>query len=133
MDKSKLLASLAIVTVSSFACVSAFAQITTIAGCKPENYVQGEATNRIATQGSSYTPKCLRIKVGSTVIIQASQHHPLIAMPDINNIKNPFAASDRFTESQSRVMNTIGVFGYFCQAHGDAEGDGMAGAIIVEQ
>lgn len=103
-----------------------------VAGCTAADFVVGELNSQIATAGAAYKPKCLRVKVGSSVTIQASKHHPLSAMPDINGAINPFSDNAKYVSSQTRVMDTPGLFGYFCEAHGDAEGDGMAGVILVE-
>jgi plastocyanin len=106
--------------------------VPTIAGCNAANFIDGGINSQVGTLGKSYSPKCLRVKVGSTVSIQASSHHPLSAMPDINGVQNPFSNGTSFSTSQTRVMSNPGLFGYFCEAHGDAEGDGMAGVILVE-
>lgn len=106
--------------------------IQQVAGCRPEDFVQGDENNEIRMEGKSYTPKCLKVKVGANVTIQASAKHPLAAMADIEAKKNPFAGS-KFTSSQLRTMSEAGIFGYFCDVHGDGEGDGMAGVILVEQ
>lgn len=110
---------------------SAFAQSASVAGCTASSFVQGTDNNVIQAMGASYTPKCLKVKLGSVVTIQASAHHPLAAMADID-APNPFASNEEMTTTQTRQMNQKGVFGYFCTAHGDSEGDGMAGAILVE-
>lgn len=103
-----------------------------VAGCTAADFVEGGPDSQITTVGTAYSPKCLKVKVGSSVTIQASKHHPLSAMPDINETPNPFSDQAKFVTAQTRVMDTPGVYGYFCEAHGDAEGDGMAGAILVE-
>lgn len=110
---------------------SAFAQSASVAGCTANSFVQGADNNVIQAMGASYSPKCLKVKVGSVVTIQASARHPLFAMADID-APNPFASADEMTTPQTRQMNQKGIFGYFCTAHGDSEGDGMAGAILVE-
>ncbi len=116
-----------------FLPVIASAQITTdVAGCTAAQFVQGAATNHITTAGMTFTPKCLRVKLGSSVTIDGSSHHPLASMSDIGGARNPFATGSSFNTPQTRVMNTAGAFGYFCNVHGNPDGSGMAGVIIVE-
>ena len=103
-----------------------------IAGCTAASFVEGGATNMIQTSGASYTPKCLHIRVGASVTIQASGHHPLSAMPDIDGAANPFRKATPFVDPATQVFNQPGIYGYFCEAHGDSEGDGMAGVIWVD-
>ena len=105
---------------------------TNLAGCTEDKFVQGGENTIIKIVDKSYEPKCLKIKSGSTVTIDATQRHPLTAITNINGVVNPFADGSRFNSSQTRSMNQVGVFGYFCEAHGDSEGDGMAGVIVVE-
>lgn len=133
--KNKLVGKINRITVFSVMLVGFAMQalaIPQIAGCKPEDFIQGSENNEIRMEGKAYTPKCLKIKVGGNVSIQASEKHPLSAMPDVDAKKNPFAGGN-FTSSQVRKMNEAGIYGYFCDVHGDNEGDGMAGAILVEQ
>lgn len=105
----------------------------TIAGCTSDKFIEGGEFNEIKTSGISYTPKCLKVKVGSTVSIDGSSRHPLLAMPDINGIKNPFATNEPALSTQTHVMTEPGVFGYYCDKHGSSSGSGMAGVIIVEE
>lgn len=104
-----------------------------LAGCTDTSFVKGTDKNQITTAGASYTPKCLRVKIGASVTIQASQHHPLAGIPAANGLVNPFEANGHFVVAQTRVMNQAGLFGYYCENHGDSEGDGMAGVILVEE
>lgn len=103
-----------------------------IAGCKDTDFVQGADKNQINSVGKTYSPKCLKIKIGAEVTIDASSHHPLEAMPDIDKAPNPFANAPQFKAPQTRTMNQAGLFGYYCDAHGDQTGKGMAGVIWVE-
>lgn len=104
-----------------------------IAGCTEGSFVQGGSNTTIATSGASYTPKCLRIKVGSQVSIEASNRHPLMAMPNIDGYENPLASFGEVFRTTTVQFNEPGVYGYFCTRHGDEEGDGMAGLIEVTQ
>ena len=103
-----------------------------VVGCTAADYVDGGADTEIQTNGSGYTPKCLHIRVGSSVTIQASSHHPLSAMPDIYGAANPFAQATPFVAPTTQVFTQPGLYGYFCENHGDASGAGMAGLILVD-
>ncbi len=103
-----------------------------IAGCTAGSFTDGAADNMIETAGTSYTPKCLKVKVGARVTIQATAHHPFSAMPDLDGVANPLASSPHAVAPVTQVFRQPGFYGYFCEAHGDAEGDGMAGVILVE-
>ena len=105
---------------------------TVVAGCKPSQFVVGTEENVIAALASAYSPKCLKIKRGANVTIQASSRHPLSGMADVNGARNPIALMAKYTTAQTWSFAETGVFGYYCNNHGDAEGDGMAGVIVVE-
>lgn len=107
--------------------------LTTLAECNEANAVAGGDTNEIAITGKSYTPRCLKVKVGASVSIQASSKHPLSAMADINGASNPFSNTDDTSLTQTRQMTTTGAFGYYCTKHGDPDGSGMAGLILVTE
>ncbi len=124
------------ITLISVLCLSSSLGLAqtkpTLAGCKEADFVVGEEINRISIVGTSFVPKCLKIKAGATVTIEAGSHHPVSAMANVNEAINPFSNGNRFMEPQTRIMAAPGLFGHFCRVHGDAEGDGMAGAIWVE-
>lgn len=128
----KFLQIAAITTTCSLPAIATAQTSETIAGCSIDSFVQGTENNQINTTGMAYTPKCLKIKVGATVTIQANSRHPLLAMPDINKAINPFSTNSSYTTPQTRKMNEPGLYGYFCDRHGDSSGDGMAGVIMVE-
>ena len=133
--KSKFVMFLQVATITitySFVTPAAAQISKSIAGCTIDSFVQGTENNQINTTGMTYTPKCLKIKVGATVTIQANSRHPLLAMPDINKAINPFSTNSSYTTPQTRKMNEPGLYGYFCDRHGDSSGDGMAGVIMVE-
>ncbi len=120
--------------IVGLASLQAFAgALPVISGCTAEKFVSGARTNEIGTTGASYTPNCLKVKVGATVTIKASNFHPLSAMPDIEGKQNPFADFKIFVATQTRTMDRVGLFGYFCANHGSDKGLGMAGVILVEE
>jgi predicted lipoprotein with Yx(FWY)xxD motif/plastocyanin len=100
-----------------------------VAGCKLADFVENIST--INVSGHTYTPKCLRVKKGSSISFTASSMHPLNAMKDVMGFANPLrklgAQRTNFTH---QFLNT-GLFGYFCENHGDINGGGMAGVIEV--
>lgn len=97
------------------------------AGCTTfEDQTDAAAMRRVSVgAGNTYTPKCMRVKVGQTVTIAASATHPLRPGPQAGNPIQQ-ASSDAMT-----TFTGAGVFGFFCQNHGSSTGMGMAGAIEV--
>jgi plastocyanin len=93
--------------------------------------VLGTDVNTVAFGGSrGYTPRCLKVKAGATVTIQASPRHPLeFVATSLVKATDPVAPSQ---VPVTRVFTEPGVFGFFCSVHGDASGAGMAGVIVVE-
>ncbi len=102
-----------------------------VAGCKLGDFVLGSEITEIRIVEKSFSPKCLRVKTGSSVVIDATARHPLKAMPDIDGKRNPYAGATHVSPQQ-RVLTEPGIYGFYCDSHGDEEGDGMAGAIVVE-
>jgi plastocyanin len=107
--------------------------IPTVANCAPEMYVDDAGpTAQVPTRGSSYVPRCLRVKRGTSVTIGASSHHPLqgIVMADgsINPIFDEFGGA---VSPKTVTFNETGIFGFYCIAHSDDLGSGMGGAIWV--
>ncbi len=121
---------LAIVFVSN-----AFTQEFPIyAKCEKADYQFIDAdTVQIDFQGSAYKPQCITVKVGTKVILPASNKHPLQAAQNFLNFDNPFfnAEGDHLT-NQERILEMPGFVGYYCTRHADAEtGNGMGGMIQV--
>ena len=78
--------------------------------------------------GRSYSPACMRIKVGQTVSFQGTfSSHPLdpacgnyeVIVPTRSGVQKEFT----FTKP--------GTYGYYCIRHGSRDGKGMAGLIYV--
>ncbi|MCB0407592.1 MAG: hypothetical protein KDD34_05260 [Bdellovibrionales bacterium] len=122
---------LALIGTMTWAATVSAQAFDPIAGCTDASFIDGGSENIINTSGASYTPKCLRVRVGAFVTIEATQHHPLAAMPDIDGALNPFASESPSVIPITQQMNSPGFYGYFCTRHGDEEGDGMAGVIEV--
>jgi plastocyanin len=107
--------------------------VSHFAGCTDADYVTVDRNIVVTTVGSSYSPKCLKVKVGATVLIAASTIHPVQGKENsANQPVNPI-----FDDLGAKVSNTNftftngGEFGYYCVAHGTEAGRGMAGSIIV--
>jgi plastocyanin len=112
--------------------------IKVVANCQEQDYVDvipGDSIFTIAIQGTSYSPKCLRIKKGTALNIQASSRHPLQGLPVMeNSIVNPiYNELGGAVVTNTYTFNEVGVFGYYCTAHGNNGGLGMAGAIYVSE
>ena len=103
------------------------------ANCAIEDYIDIESTEvTIGFQGSSYDPACIRVKTGTSVTLPASTRHPLKAAEDFNSISNPFRNLSDHVENQTRILSTLGFYGYYCSRHADPmDGSGMGGMIWV--
>jgi plastocyanin len=88
----------------------------------PESYVTGAVA--VATAGVSYSPACLRVPVGATVTIDASNVHPLEPRP-LGTPGTPITA--RFAPT-SLTFPAAGFYPYQCPEHVD---EGMRGVIWV--
>lgn len=99
------------------------------ANCDESSFVTAEGSVHIAIEGTSYSPKCLRIKAGTQVTIDASPHHPLQGVGENNPIFDEFGGA---VSPKTVVFDQSGEYGYFCIAHGDDTGAGMAATILVE-
>jgi plastocyanin len=107
-----------------------------VANCNQQDYVDvipGNAPFTVVTQGASYSPKCLRVKKGTSLNIQASSRHPLQGIPDsTSDLANPiYDELGGAVTTKTYTFNDVGVFGYYCIAHGNDLGEGMAAAILV--
>ncbi len=109
------------------------AQEAAVGGCNPQDYVVLTGpTVKIAINGRGYSPKCARVKVGTQVIIDATGNHPLQGIPT-GGVVNPIVDElGGAVAAKTVVFTQAGNFGYFCVAHGDDTGAGMAGAVLVE-
>lgn len=96
-----------------------------ISHCQEADYMLADLVSSVSIQGMSYTPKCIQVKVGSRVTITASKRHPLAPQAQSGN---PIKATER---TQEYTFSEAGFFGYYCDKHGDASGEGMAGAVWV--
>lgn len=111
-------------------------EVPVVARCKETDYVDVPANSpnfMITTKGSSYTPRCLRIHKGTNLKIEASGMHPLQGIESLagaaaNPIYDELGAT---SNSKTYLFSNLGVFGYYCVAHGNDRGEGMAGAIWV--
>lgn len=82
------------------------------------------ATTSLPT--NAYTPKCLKVRAGTQVTIDASVVHPLKGI----NANSPWETMS-YTTAQTRTLSTAGVYPYYCTNHGSPTGTGMAGAVWV--
>ncbi|MEZ4295034.1 MAG: plastocyanin/azurin family copper-binding protein [Polyangiaceae bacterium] len=93
-----------------------------------------DATTTVASSGLSYSPKCIKIKAGSSVKFSSSfASHPLVGGEFVNGAKQPDANSPiPSTNMGTEITVTFpdaGDFGYYCDFHA---GSGMVGAVFVE-
>lgn len=104
-----------------------------VSGCQEADYVLVDKTKATVGISDGYTPRCLKVKVGTAVSIEASRRHPLMAQRDIAGVANPFAADGESESTLTHTLSKPGYYGYFCTNHGDESGSGMAGSIQVVQ
>jgi plastocyanin len=106
-------------------------------GCDATNIEDhtGQANVTITQSGTAYTPKCIRVDVGTVVKIDAAYaSHPLLGGEVVNNAKVP-ASSGPFVPitdtgtTKNFTMTTAGTFPYYCDVHALA---GMTGAVFVQ-
>ncbi len=107
-------------------CAPAFA------GCATFVDLTDPASVRVIRFGATerYAPNCIRIRFGQTVTFQGGDFgvHPL------SQSCGPVAGVLVASSGQSFTLTFnrgLGIFGYYCFAHGSPAGAGMAGAIEV--
>ncbi len=90
----------------------------------------GMVTISFGKSGNTYSPKCLKLKAGTTVTFAGSfTPHPLqqtCAPTDTRTI-----TTTRSGGEAAFLLTDAGDLGYYCIAHGSKAGAGMAGAIQV--
>jgi plastocyanin len=100
------------------------------AGCATLVDHTADTTVSVAITGFAYTPNCIRIHTGTMVTLPGASLHPLIGAtcnpPGSPIPTTPSAAGGTFT------FTTAGLYGYHCNVHGQDNGTGMAGLIVVE-
>ena len=120
-----------VIALAALATSPAYA-FDVVARCQQSDYVTVDGNTRIAFAGSSYTPKCITIKKGTTVTIAASTVHPLQGILAADGSANPiFDDLGGAVQNKTVTFDEAGIFGYYCVAHSDDQGNGMAGAIQV--
>jgi plastocyanin len=105
-------------------CVGAFA------GCSSFTDLTAPTADRtIRLNGESFSPKCIRIKVGQSVKYTGSfGDHPVRQSCGPTTVISGLGGGGNSTVTFS---NAVGTYGYYCTAHGTASGGSMAGAIQV--
>jgi plastocyanin len=135
MKKIILFVSLALIAATASTYANEYTDIApTVAGCSSRDFVDARHMDsvKVSIVGQMYSPRCLMVKRGTSITIQASRLHPLQAMPPIRGRANPFASPFGRNFSQTRTLNGPGLYGFYCMNHGTALGEGMAGVILVE-
>lgn len=98
------------------------------AGCeKYKDATAADATRQIKFECCDYVPQCLQIKVGQSVTwVGDFEEHPFV--PECGPEKVGLEVKDG---KATFTFAKPGVYGYFCETHGEKGGKGMAGAIQV--
>jgi plastocyanin len=119
-------------TLFSFILAAASAE-SALAACNPGDFTsREESAISIGIDGRGYTPACLKVKTGTVVTIDASRSHPLQGVRNLNGPANPFHRGSEATSPETQALREPGRYDYFCTRHGDSNGRGMAGTILVE-
>jgi plastocyanin len=106
---------------------------TAFAACEPGDFVSREESRvTINIDGRGYSPACLKVKAGTAITIDASRNHPLQGVENRNGPANPFHRGSEATSPEPQALRETGRYDYFCTRHGDSNGRGMAGTILVE-
>lgn len=106
---------------------------TAIAACGPADFVtRDEAQVSVNIDGRGYSPACLKVKAGTVITIDASRGHPLQGVQKAGEPANPFLRGSEAVSPETHPLNEPGRYDYFCTRHGDSNGRGMAGTILVE-
>ncbi|MEW5854023.1 MAG: hypothetical protein AB2A00_34935 [Myxococcota bacterium] len=100
-----------------------------VAGCGGEAYASRAGDVVVERTGMDLLPRCLKVRVGSTVTVPSSEVHPTMGTQEGGN---PFytPGAPPF-EPWSGVFSLEGVYTVYCGAHGDFDGAGEAMAIWV--
>jgi plastocyanin len=86
------------------------------------------ATHQVQVISFRFEPEQLTIQPGDTVIWRNNGgSHNVVADDDSFRSGEPDSSAWTF----SRVFDTAGTFGYYCEPHGGPSGAGMAGRIVV--
>lgn len=103
--------------------------VADFAGCTTfEDRTAEGADRRVTFRDFEYTPKCMRIRAGQTVVFEGDfDRHPLLTSC------GPALSLDKRTGTgpASFVVGAPGRYGYYCLDHGNAGGAVMAGALDV--
>jgi plastocyanin len=109
-------------------------------GCKPSVYEDrsGENDDRsiaIAKDGLVFTPKCLTIAVGQSVVWQGNlSAHPLAPGnpddPEAGSPASPIVSTSEGSRAEF-AFPVAGTFPYYCAIHAFGAGRGMAGVVHV--
>jgi len=108
-----------------------------INGCDATNTMDmtGMAMVTITTSGNTWTPKCIKVSVGTNVTVNAAfGTHPLMGGEVVGAMKvpastGPFVPITSSGTTKTVTMSAAGTFPYYCDVH--ALG-GMTGVVFVE-
>ena len=106
-------------------CAAAYAGCTTFVDLTDA----GTPTIRFPVGGDAYSPACVRVRLGQSVLFSGNlSSHPLAqGCGPVNDLLNGTSG----TSASFGFTSALGVFGYYCTRHGSQSGSGMAGAIEV--
>jgi len=88
--------------------------------------------NAVGVVNNEFVPKEIRVTPGTTVIWTKLQGTHTVTAVETGPDGNPIFDANPIEGSFSYVFDTPGTHPYFCRFHGNEDGEGMAGTVIVE-
>ena len=85
------------------------------------------ATLSVEVQDFQFSGATINVNAGDTVqweFVGASEHN-------VTAVDGAFSSGNRLDGTFDHVFSAAGTFNYYCTLHGDAQGNGMAGSVVV--
>jgi plastocyanin len=90
------------------------------------------SANAVGVVSNEFVPKEIRVAPGTTVIWTKLGGTHTVTAVDLGPDGNPIFDANPIEGSFSFVFDTAGTYHYYCRFHGNEDGEGMAGTVIVE-
>jgi plastocyanin len=99
-----------------------------VGGVAAEPPVRGQAAAAVSIQDDTFAPSQVEVDPGGTVTWQdAGQRDHTVTAADGSFDSGTLQSGDSFSQAFSQP----GTYRYYCQFHGSARGQGMAGTVVV--
>jgi plastocyanin len=90
------------------------------------------SANAVGVANNEFVPKEIRVTPGTTVIWTQLEGTHTVTAVDTGPDGNPIFDANPIGDSFSFVFDTAGTYNYYCRFHGNEDGEGMAGTVVVE-